>query len=293
MEQLNFDFENVQTTEFGIGWRKKKKIELRAIPIHVDVQRELYRCVQATVKKMKDEDEPQEYDPSDETASYKYIYLPLNSEMVNTFNILHHTENLENASMDKITDAFFYFARFTDAKNRLTAVRKITHFKSLGTKKHMVWFRGTLEFVKSPLFKLDPFFDVLIDSKYVHIIRPKSFEAIGELKQYILNSVAKNSDAIQAHIPFVDMMPVKKYADTRIRAARYLASIQSRGWATGIDREVLRQTCSELGVKIRKGEATDTPEDVIGFLEVLDRRRYYSDLAASTELFKASSRRML
>ena len=294
---FDFDLENIKTTEFGIGTKTSENYIFGNVPVNIKVKDELQKFTSTTWDMMQnDEGGAQEYDPSNETASTKYIYLRLSSEMAHVFRELQQAENLKIISnLSNISGVFCYFTRFTDDDNRrLTAIRKTTQFASL-KKGYISWIDGTLQLVKNPIFKLDAIFDLLIDSKFVHILHPKSFESIGNLKRFVLNSVEKNTDAIQQHLPFVDVDPVKEYATAHIRAARYLASIQARGWAVNIGRSALEKACIENNVKITNArDSLDISEDVNGFLEVLDRRRYSVGLVPNTlEQFRAASRHVV
>ncbi|MBI1658957.1 MAG: DUF4868 domain-containing protein [Thaumarchaeota archaeon] len=294
MLELDFDVENVQTTEFGVGKNGDGSRIFENVPVDRKIKDELFKYARTTLNIMQNQDEtPQEYDPSDETASTKYVYLPLSNDMAGVFRELQNAENLRKIfNLSDTPDIFCYFARFTDSNNRrLTAVRKTFQFRSLG-KGFSVWIDGTLKLMSNPIFKLDTVFDLFIDSKLVHILHPKSFESVGELKKFVLNSVEKNTEIIQNYLPFVDLEPVKDYAAEHIRTARYLASIRARSWAKNIDKDELKSACVSNNVKISESEGMlDVSEDISGFLEILDRRRYSIGLVANMpEQFRAASR---
>ncbi len=297
MRELDFNIENVKTTEFGVGKNSGNGRIFENVPVDIKVKDELLKYARTTLSRMQDqEDADQEYDPSDETASTKYVYLPLNNEMARVFEELQNAENLRKTpDLSSMPGVFCYFARFTDSDSRrLTAVRKTTQFIVLG-KGFFSFIDGTLKPVRNPIFKLDAIFDLFVDSAFVHILHPKSFESVGSLKQFVLNSVERNVSNIQQNIPFVNMEMVKGYAKEHIRAARYLASIRARGWAENVDRKKLKKACIDNNVKIHESDDTlDISEDVKGFLEILDRRRYNIGLTAGAdEQFRAASRQRI
>ncbi len=82
----------------------------------------------------------------------------------------------------------------------------------------------------------------------------------------------------------------------RPRAARYLASIRTDGLAEGIDRDFLQRLCNHTGVQISEVNGKIAVDDghILGFLEVLDRRRYELELVRGfPEFFRAAGRKQL
>ena len=292
MLKLDFDIKNSKVMEFGVGRRNGGKHTFESVPVNMEVKSELHKYARATLNKMQSQDGV-EYDPSDETASAKYVRLPLNSEMARVFAEIQSAENLpKTPDPTSISGGFCYFIHLIDGEHRrLSAVRKITKFSSLG-KGFYYWMEGILKPVSNPIFKLDSIFDLLIDSEYVHILHPKKFESIGNLKQFVLDSVEKNVRIIQENLPFVNTEPIKDYASERVRAARYLASIRVHNWTESIDKNELKRACADNDVKFTEtGGLLDVSEDIDGFLEILDRRRYNTKLiAGKSEQFKAASR---
>ncbi len=72
--------------------------------------------------------------------------------------------------------------------------------------------------------------------------------------------------------------------------------IRAQQEARNIDKPSLKRLCSDTRVEIRetKGKIVVEEHQVIGFLEVLDRRRYKVELVkGSPEPFKAASRQKL
>ncbi len=80
------------------------------------------------------------------------------------------------------------------------------------------------------------------------------------------------------------------------RAARYLASIRSQKETKNIDKTALKKLCKSTGVDLRESNGRLAVDDahILGFLEVLDRRRYELELVkGSPERFRAASRERL
>ena len=150
--------------------------------------------------------------------------------------------------------------------------------------------------VEDRVFKLDNDFDLLIDSQRVHILRPSGFEFAGKLQEAILGAVANNIALLGSDLPFVQFEGIQQYASSHPRAARYLASIRSQQEVARIDRQHLIDACGATGVEIAEdGEQIVVDEgNTMGFLEVLDRRRYEVRLVPEEpEQYRAPSRTRL
>lgn len=307
--RLKFDIEHVTMTEFGIGhFDADDNFATVSVPVDEGVQSALREMVEATWQAMQQNtEEPAQYEPSEKHASTEYLYLLVDDPMAKLLFYLHEAANLPtnlhevakypgNAALDDPSKISFYFARLTDnQRRRLTAIRRAVQYKGLLNKKNRLirFIDDTLELVSDTVFKLDNDFDLLIDSEHLHILRPRSFEIIAQLRQVILEAVPRNIQEIQQKLPFVNLSRVEDYASSHPRAAQYLASICSQGWATNIDKDQLKSLCesTDVGIEEANGSITVTDGHVMSFLEVLDRRRYEIELVRDTpERFRAASR---
>lgn len=302
---LEFDTGNIGVTEFGVGTAVagQQRGDFRLVPVDASVQDALREMVEVTWRAMqRNTEEPRQYEPSEKHAANEYLFLPVGSPMMTAPLIdLHNAENLPTGSemlndTDLISSISCYFARLTDAQGRrLTALHRATHFKGIVTKKLIRFFDDALKIIEDNIFKLDKDFDLMIDSKHLHIWRPNAFESLGNLKQALLAAVPTNTAAIRKQMPFVDFGNIEHYASKHPRAARYVASIRTQT-LTGVDPVKLQQVCQKTGVEVSEdnGRLTVAERHILGFLEVLDRRRYEIELIpGSREPFLAASRRKL
>lgn len=297
---LNFGINNVRTTEFGVGRDDDSNERFGFVAVDAEVQEALREMVVATWDAMQTQtDTPSRYEPSDKHASSEYLHLPLNDELATRMRELHEANNLpaDATALSETASLFCYFARMTDGKGRrLTSLRRATQFKGLLKSRLIRLTTNALKLVEDRVFKLDSDFDLLIDSKRVHILRPSGFEFAGRLQTAILGAVPKNVTAVQADLGFVEFAGIQDYASEHPRAARYLASIRAQMEAKNIDKNALKKLCRDNGVEVKesKGKITIPEEHVMDFLEVLDRRRYELELVkGSPERFKAASRRKI
>nr|WP_306669334.1 MULTISPECIES: Kiwa anti-phage protein KwaB-like domain-containing protein [unclassified Acinetobacter] len=254
----------------------------------------------ATVEIMnKSSPSPDLYQPSEKHAGIEYLYLPISDQMAQTMKDLHEALNLPINSkvLKNPTEIFCYFARFSDQSGKkLTALRRAIQFKGVLKNKLISLCDDTLKIVEEKVFKLDADFDLLIDNSNIHIIRPSAFEFAGRLQEAILQAVPTNISSIAADLGYVDFTSIQAYAEKRPRAARYIASIKSQAETKNIDKDRLKLLCEHTGVSvnIQNGKIIVNEGYELGFLEVLDRRRYRLELIdGQAENFKASSRSKL
>lgn len=299
---LEFDLANVEVTEFGVGREDDNGQRFVTVPVDSGVQQALREMAEATWNGMEAVDgAPAKYEPSEKHAATEYLYLPLNDDMAEAIRNLHATASLDidRSALKEPGDVFCYFARFTDKKKcRLTALRRATQFKGvLKSKNRLIrMLDDTLKIIEDTVFRLDNDFDLLVDSANVHILRPSGFEFAGKLQHAILDAVPENIKAIRKDLTFVDFDGIEAYAAKHPRAARYLASIRGQAETKNIDKRLLKKTCKQTGVEVSesKGKVSVSAGHEMGFLEVLDRRRYELELVkGEPERFKAASRTKL
>jgi len=297
---LDFDIGKVTVTEFGVGIDDGNGQTFVAVPVDVEVQAALREMVQATWDAMqRDGDGPAKYEPSEKHGSTEYLYLPLDDGMASSVRDLHEAANLdiEATALDDASDVFCYFARLIDKKQRhLTALRRATQFKGVLKKRLIRFVTDSLKLIEDRVFKLDSDFDLLVDSANVHVLRPSGFEFAGKLQQAILDAVPANIKAIRKDLAFVVFDGLEEYAAKHPRAARYLASIWGQDETKSIDKAALKSLCKRTGVEVTesKGKVAVSAGHEMGFLEVLDRRRYEVSLVKEKpERYRAASRRKI
>lgn len=294
---LNFDFNNVKITEFGVGRDDGDGRGFTHITVDGKVQVALQEMAGVTWASMqKQPNPPPIYEPSEKHASIEYMHLPLKNNMAEAMRELHEANNLlpDSITLADTENVFCYFTRFTDSqKQKLTAVRRASQFKGVLKNRLLRFDTNALEIIEDRVFKLDHDFDLLIDSKNIHILHPSGFEFVGQLQEAIMKAVPTNVKLLKEDITFVDFDVIENYASKHPRAARYLASIRSENKAVNIDSGRLQKLCTDNEVEITETDGMLSLEKkyVMGFLEVLDRRRYEIELVADTpEHYRAASR---
>lgn len=296
---IDFNFENIATVELGFGFDDQPRSFVQ-IPVDEEVQTALGEMAKVTVGAMEAvTDAPETYQPSEKYAAPEHLTLSLNDGMVSELKNLHEAANLpeEPNALDRMDACFAYFAKLTDSKGQhLTAMRRSTQFKTLIKKRNRLirCVDNTLKTLDETVFKLDNDFDFLIHGEVIHILRPSGFEFTAQLQEAIMNAVPQNITAISAELDYVDFESIQAYAQKHPRAARYLASIKSKREAEGLAKSKLEELCRRTRVDFSEDDGNIQVEDsqVMGFLEVLDRRRYEIDLKEESdpEVYRAPSR---
>lgn len=298
--KLDFNLKDIKSTVFGIGRDQDNEQVFSLVAVDNHVQIALNEITEGTWNEMQSLcDEPLKYEPSEKYASCEYIYLPLDHELSEKIRDLHLARNLpmRTESLSNPDGIFCYFTQMIDNHGRyLTALRRASQFKGVLNRRLIRLTTDALKLVEDHVFKLDNDFDLLVDSKYVHILRPAGFESTCKLNDAILAAVPRNIQDIQSDMPFLDLENIEHYAIGHIRAARNLASIRSQKEMKNIDQNSLLMLCRGTGVEIKEenGKLVVNDGQIMGFLEVLDRRRYELELInGSPECYKTASRQKI
>lgn len=302
--KINIEVEKIESTVFGVGIKEGMEKTYRILATNKDLQGILLEMVKSTALEMSDSENSKsdnsvqsfQYEPSEKYGSQEYLTLPMTSSLATTVNKLFTAENIKlDMSVLKNPDKIFcYFASFTDMDGKkILAVRRATQFKAtIG--KHMIQLASdALVPMKNDVFKLDGDFDLIMDSDCIHILHPSGFEIIGELSKAILAAVPENIKKISGEMKTVDFSTIEAYAIKHPRAADYISSICSFDQAKDVDHDKLLEECKAFGVEVTEeaGKIKVKEDHVMGFLDVLDRRRYKLELVkGKPELYKAVSR---
>lgn len=297
---IAFDFSTVRTAEFGIGRDDNAGRAFCCMPIDREVSSALQDMAQTTWKELDEATKhPSHYEPAEKHASIEYLVLPLSNDLATSMRELHQANNLplNTKALDNPAQVFCYFARLTDRQERrLTALRRATQFKGVLKNRLLRLATDALKIVEDKVFKLDADFDLLIDKDNIHILRPAAFEFAGQLQQAVMDAVPTNIALLQADVRFVDFASIERFARTHPRAARYLASIRAGNETKNVDKRKLVAYCKRSNVNFseQNGRLHIEDQHIMGFLEVLDRRRYEVELVAGKpEHFRALSRHPL
>ncbi|MYA61783.1 MAG: DUF4868 domain-containing protein [Dehalococcoidia bacterium] len=295
---LDVDLDQIQTTEFGVGMYQGGSREFAVIPANDAIQTLLLEIVRDTVQGIDNTLTPPEYDPANEYPPKEYVALAIDHEFALPIAEVHGSDNLAFAvdPLQCLQQSFCYFARFTDNDNRrVTALKRASQFKAMMGKQNRLvsLVTDTLRTVEVPVFQLNADFDILVDSESVHIIHPAGFRVLGQVDESVAQAIPRNIERIEPLLPYVEWSNIQTYAASHPRAANLIASIRSRNYANNVNRVALLAQCKREGIKLDTSQVkVVVPEDkILDFLDVVDRRRYESNLVKGVrEHFRASNR---
>lgn len=294
---IDFDLHAPSTIEFGVGLDTEDDPRFVLLPADENVAAALIDMVRTTVQQLEDGPEPQPYEPSEKYSGKECLRADLEDGLASVVYNLHTAENLipDPKGLAVPKTVFCYFARlFGEGGQRLTALKRAIWFKGLLKRPLLHWFDDAYGIVEGPLFKLDFDFDILVDSQVIHIWRPSGFEYVARIQREVLHAVPQIFTDLQADLPFVDLSSVEEFAKERPQAARLAASVRSRRRVENVNQAALLDQCARTDVRVETGEngrLRISKGHELGFLEVLDRRRYDVELVTGVpEAFRAASR---
>lgn len=294
---LEFSLDNVEMTEFGVGFSDNEGRSFYSVRANENMQVALQNMACSTMNSMRnDRFDPEHYSPAEKYGGTKHLFVPAHEDIGNEARLLHDAVQipLDADALNDSSNVLWYFARFWDnSRRKLTAVRRATQFKGILNKNSVTLVGDYLDIVEDDVFVLDTDFDILIDSAGIHIWRPTAFESFANVRELILNSAQNNVTVLGQQLGFLDIQNIQSYASTRLRAARYLASIRKQNLA-GITKDALVSQCRDTHVNVEEinGRIIVPNSEVMGFLEVLDRRRYLVSLVPGAEERFVAARRV-
>lgn len=288
------------TVEFGIGRRlASDDVDLKAVPIDARAKDELRDIARLRLEQMSKIENPMVYEVANDYPPAVYLILPTHSPLVRPLVDIHQAVNVltDPNMLANLGSVFCYFTYYTDEQGRrLTGVRRANQFKGLQKKRLLAFLGNELRYIDEGIFEINNEFDVLIDSNFVHIVNPKSFRFLAQIGQATIEAIPQNISAVRHHIPYVDWSSVETYAADHASSATLLASISTGNLAENVDKDSLMDLCRKTGVTVSESNGTiSVPENQVkGFLEVLDRRRYEVSLVLqSPEPFRATNRQKI
>ncbi len=298
---IDFDMSQVLAAEFGVGRRIGEDVEYSLLPADDTVQEALLGEAKTTLTDIAQQTAaPLQFDPGEKYSGNEYLVLPVQHELAASLMELHEVDRpqLDSPNLQRLRLSFCYFLRGMDNDGRrLTAINRASQFKAtLGRQGRLVILSDSLRVIPDPVMQLNAGFDIVIEGEFVHILHPASFRALANVDEAIAQAVPRNVEAISRAAPYVEWANIEEYAVGHPRAASLLSSIRTQGYAESVDKAELESLCGRTGVSIDNsgGQIVVPDNQVLAFLEIVDRRRYEIGLVPGTsERYRASSRARL
>lgn len=294
---MPFNSQTIQSVEFGVCLDTDDGESYRLMPCVAEVQEALKEMLAATRGAIFDADgELQEFSPAEKYAATERLWIGLPSDLVTKHRAVYDAENLptDTHALDDVNRVVSYFGIFRDADaNKLLAVRRATQFKGVLQKKLIRFSDDALRIIEDHVFKLDSDFDFFICDGKIYIWRPSGFVFTSEMDEQMAACAMANVDRISEDITCVDFDGLKTFVSSHKLAMRLVAAIKSRNDLAAISKKCLKAECKEAGLKVEQKDGKLAPSEgsEMGFLMLLDRRRYTVTLIEKQpETYEAPSR---
>lgn len=292
------DFRNI---EFGICTIIEGQQAIVRIPIDDSVRTMLYDMHEEFYNAYFGiEADPEQYQPSEKYGTTEKLIIPLNNENLASLQELYNQNNIPiaNVALGEIANSItYYFAIFRHRNgSKQIAVKRPSTFKGLLRKKLIQFIDDTLQVLPDNVFKLDNDFDFVIHENLIDILHPTGFNFIANIDEEILRSAAATTRQLTARIQFINFNYLADFVGHSKTAAKLVASIKSRDDLERTSQEKLLEKCARIGVNVREENGQLMPEenDIVRFLEILDRRGYDFDITDDQpEIYVASSRKRI
>lgn len=290
------DFRNI---EFGICTIIEGQQAIVRIPIDDSVRTMLYDMHEEFYNAYFGiEGDPEQYQPSEKYGTTEKLIIPLNNENLASLQELYNQNNIPiaNVALGEIANSItYYFAIFRHRNgSKQIAVKRPSTFKGLLRKKLIQFIDDTLQVLPDNVFKLDNDFDFVIHENLIDILHPTGFNFIANIDEEILRSAAATTRQLTARIQFINFNYLADFVGHSKTAAKLVASIKSRDDLERTSQEKLLEKCARIGVTVGEENGQLMPEenDIVRFLEILDRRGYDFDITDDQpEIYVASSRK--
>jgi hypothetical protein len=294
---MAFNFQQIQSVEFGVCLDTDEGESLRLVPCVEAVQDALEEMLETTRLAIFDaEHELQEFSPAEKYSATERLFCALGSDLVTKHRDIYQAENLptDTHALDDMDKIVSYFGIYRDNNgSKLMAFRRAAQFKGVLQKKLLHFMDDALRIIEDHVFKLDTDFDFIICDEKIYIWRPSGFIFVSQMDEQMAACAMANVDHIAEDITCVDFDGLKKFVSGHKLAMRLVAAIKSRNDLAAISKKRLKAECKEAGLKVGENANKLAPVEgsEMGFLMLLDRRRYTVTLIEKhPETYEAPSR---
>lgn len=297
---LEFDIEKIVEVEFCLSLDSENGEEHVRVPADLSVKNILISMLGATIDELTPQDGTAlgTFELSEKYGPKEALTAPLDEEGFEKVRTLYGEQNWPNSSaaLQQSKDLAYYFAVFQDDVGRkLIGVRRASQFKAILSAQNRLirWVDDSLKVMAENVFRLDNDFDFVISRETVYILRPSGFEFISDVSTAASEKAREKALALSEILPFVGFERIADYAASHRRAARLIAAISIRDDLNKIQKDRLRVAAQGTKVELEETDGKLQPKqgNELGFLELLDHRRYTTSLTDDPPTaFVASSR---
>lgn len=297
---MSFEYHNSANIEFGVFHGALVEGDASIIPVDDDVKILLQDMVTETRAALGFERAAVAlplFEASEKYSAEDRLAIPLQDGIATKLKAFYDQTNIPTDAKALAAPQVIsvYFCIIHDSEgNKLVALKRAAQFKAV-LKRHLVRFIDDgLHAVHDTVFKLDSDFDILIADDTVYIKSAIAFESMAAIDSEVMAAAVQNTRELQRMVRDIDFLGLALYVSTHKRAARMIAALRSRGDLRETSITNLRRECrkAEIEVNVVDGKLRPTAGNEMGFLQMLDRRRYTLSLIAGRwEHYEAGSRK--
>jgi hypothetical protein len=206
---MAFNFQQIQSVEFGVCLDTDEGESLRLVPCVEAVQDALEEMLETTRLAIFDaEHELQEFSPAEKYSATERLFCALGSDLVTKHRDIYQAENLptDTHALDDMDKIVSYFGIYRDNNgSKLMAFRRAAQFKGVLQKKLLHFMDDALRIIEDHVFKLDTDFDFIICDEKIYIWRPSGFIFVSQMDEQMAACAMANVDHIAEDITCVDL----------------------------------------------------------------------------------------
>jgi hypothetical protein len=287
--------------EFGVGFENgNHPAILNKISINDSVREALHGMKEAFDNHyLANQDPPTLFELTEKYGPTEKLTYPLvQAQLPELFDLYTNSGTIAMNDVNlgqNLASISFYFAVFHHINGtRSIGVKRPGQFKGLLQKKVMHFLNDSLTIIPDNLFKLDSDFDFFINQNTIDILHPSGFLYISGIDAHTLAHAEQATNALAQRINFINFAHIAPLVAQKVTAARLISSIKARQDLENTNEQKLIDKCIAHGVGLHQVGNLMAPvdNDLIAFLQILDRRLYdYDLLDNNTEQYLASSRK--
>jgi len=298
---MSFTYDDLANVEFGSCRGPFDAGDVSLIPVDDDVKVLLRDMVVNTRAAMGLEAANDValalFEPSERYDSESRVALPLDDGLAlrlrSFYDLANIPTNADALAEPQEVSAYFCIIHDRD-DNKLVALKRASQFKAV-LKTHLLRFIDNgLHAVNDTVFKLDTDFDLFIADDTLYIKSVAAFEQMADIDEEVRAAAIHNVRELERMTRTIGFISLTDYVTSHKRAARVIAALRRRGDLQQTSLTNLRRECRKAGVDVQvvNGKIVPAPGSEMGFLHMLDRRRYAISLIAGRwEQYEASSRK--
>jgi Domain of unknown function (DUF4868) len=295
-----FDTDKIVHVEFCLASDADNSERHVQVPVDTSVRSMLLYMLHQTANELwpNDSSSLSSFELSEKYGSKEALHASISMDGFDKVREIYAEQNLaiDSSALNNTKDLLYYFVIFVDdAGRKIIGVKRASQFKAILSAQYRLirWIDDSLKAIPDNIFKLDNDFDFIIGQEDIYILRPSGFEYISDVAALVSEKAKEKANALSSVIPFADFSTIAEYSATHKRAARLISAISIRNDLGSIQKEKLLLAAQQTKVELEEVDGRIRPKKghEIGFLELLDHRRYTTSLTDDTPAaFVASSR---